>query len=246
MELLFNAYLDGLRRTNDKIEAALLNPNTEPLASGFRQAAQIYLTDQRRRYRDLSRGGGEWPDLALSTIMARTPGRGLRKAKEKLGQARTLKESLAARALILKEKRRRRLTKLRIQLGMAKTPEQSVRIRRQINGVLKKLHAPKLARKKAGSIQSLALPKVAILIDTATLFNSLSVGAPGNVQQPLSDGIRVGTAITYARHHQDPTIPGRPPQRRILVDPSPEASVRMVNAIGRAVLATVRQIQQSP
>jgi hypothetical protein len=64
-----------------------------------------------------------------------------------------------------------------------------------------------------------------ILRDTGILFNSLSAGGASSVQRPIPWGIEVGTAVRYAKYHQHGGhVPGRPPQRTILV--APDAGTR--------------------
>jgi phage gpG-like protein len=84
-----------------------------------------------------------------------------------------------------------------------------------------------------------------ILRDTGLLLNSLSSGATGNVLRQLSDGITVGTAIKYAGYHQNPTVPGRPPQRLILVQPDDVTKQRMAAVLNKAVIDTVNQVMGS-
>lgn len=59
----------------------------------------------------------------------------------------------------------------------------------------------------------------AILRDTSTLFNSLTLGNADSIEIAEPTSITVGTAVKYAKHHQSPTRPRRPPQRLIFVDP---------------------------
>lgn len=66
-----------------------------------------------------------------------------------------------------------------------------------------------------------------ILRDTNILYGSLSVGAPGNVQEFLDHGLKMGTNVFYGRFHQDPSKPGHPPQRLIVVDPDLPTELRM-------------------
>lgn len=66
-----------------------------------------------------------------------------------------------------------------------------------------------------------------ILRDTNILFGSLSVGAPGNVQEFVDHGLKMGTNVYYGRFHQDPTVVGHPPQRQIIVYPDPPTELRM-------------------
>jgi integrase len=74
-----------------------------------------------------------------------------------------------------------------------------------------------------------------ILRDTGILFNSLSEGGAGNVQELLDHGIRMGTRVIYAHHHQEPAIPGRPPQRTIIVEPDPATLERMTAEITHGI-----------
>lgn len=55
-----------------------------------------------------------------------------------------------------------------------------------------------------------------ILRDTGILFNSLSQGAPGAMEQFIPNGIRVGTAIKYGKYHQ---LGDGVPKRAFLVPP---------------------------
>jgi hypothetical protein len=83
--------------------------------------------------------------------------------------------------------------------------------------------------------------KFSILRDTNTLFNSLTTGAPGNITEHKPDGIRVGTNVKYARHHQKPKVPGRPPVRKILVPPRDEARLRIKRVLAAAAKKTLEQ-----
>jgi hypothetical protein len=56
-----------------------------------------------------------------------------------------------------------------------------------------------------------------ILYVTGNLYSSLVPGEAGNVFDVLSDRIRAGSAVPYARYHQQGG--GRLPRRSILVDP---------------------------
>jgi len=93
--------------------------------------------------------------------------------------------------------------------------------------------------------------RVAILRDTGTLFNALTVGMPGNLYRLIRHGIRVGfsgatrhpkgkATIRDIAHFHD-TGAGRLPKREILVppdDPTKEAMKqdlrRAVNRVGKA------------
>lgn len=79
-----------------------------------------------------------------------------------------------------------------------------------------------------------------ILRDTGLLFNSLSQGGPQSVFDLQTDGIVVGTAIKYAKYHQNPSVPGRPPIRKILVQPDEVTALAMKAELSKAVAETVR------
>lgn len=77
--------------------------------------------------------------------------------------------------------------------------------------------------------------KFAILKDTSLLFNSLTQGAPGSVATEIPFGVRIGTNIKYAKHHQSPTRPGRPPKRTILIQPTERTLTRIKQILETAV-----------
>jgi len=85
--------------------------------------------------------------------------------------------------------------------------------------------------------------KPEILRDTGVLLNSLSLGAPGSIRREIPDGIEVGTVVKYATHHQNPKVPGRPPQRKILEYPPPAVLERMRDVVRRAAIKTVQQLK---
>ena len=49
---------------------------TEALRRVFKQWAVIYRGEMQQRFSDFSRGGGDWPKLAASTIRQRRHGKG--------------------------------------------------------------------------------------------------------------------------------------------------------------------------
>ena len=55
----------------DRLESALERKDSGPMNTGFKQASMRYLGFTRRRFVQLSGGGGEWPDLAVSTKVRR-------------------------------------------------------------------------------------------------------------------------------------------------------------------------------
>lgn len=85
--------------------------------------------------------------------------------------------------------------------------------------------------------------KPEILRDTGLLLNSLSLGAKNNVNRLLTDGVAVGTRVKYAKHHQAPSVPGRPPMRTILVQPNAETAARIKQVLQAAVVEAVKTIK---
>lgn len=84
------------------------------------------------------------------------------------------------------------------------------------DGTWKPLAPSTIARRRKGKRKG---GTVEILRDTGLQLNSLSIGGPYNIAAPIQGGMAFGTAVFYAKHHQEPKVPGRPPQRTILVQP---------------------------
>lgn len=138
---------------------------------GLDAAGAVYMGFTRDRYSRFSRGEGNWPDLAPSTLARR------RKGQDTQG---------------------------------ARHASQSARI---------------LSRRGVAPVTA------AILIDTATLINSIGGDGGGYAQEQIVAGIRVGTEIQYAVYHQEGGANGRPPQREIFVEPDPQTAAIMQRAI---------------
>jgi hypothetical protein len=79
-----------------------------------------------------------------------------------------------------------------------------------------------------------------ILRDTSNLFGSLATGAPGNVLRFAGLSVATGTNVFYARDHQSPSKPGRPPQRLILVPPDQPTDAAIAREIDQGFLAVLR------
>lgn len=83
-----------------------------------------------------------------------------------------------------------------------------------------------------------------ILRDTGVLFRALSIGASGNLVQPLKDGVRFGFADTPHKGTKK-TIreiaiihelgKGRNPKRTILVEPTPKLIRSMASDLRRSI-----------
>lgn len=63
-------------------------------------------------------------------------------------------------------------------------------------------------------------PGKPIMRRTDELYRSLTVGPQINIVH--KDAMRLGTAVPHARFHQNPTVPGRPPRRRVVELPEGE------------------------
>jgi phage gpG-like protein len=85
---------------------------------------------------------------------------------------------------------------------------------------------------------------VSILRDTGTLFNS--IGPSTYQKDSIPAGIRVGTAIAYARYHQDGGENGRPPQRQIFVQPDEPTQVRMEQLLENGYQRSVNMLGGTP
>jgi hypothetical protein len=220
--------------------------NTPAMSTGLRQAAAIYLGEQRRNFDVNSRGGGSWPDLAESTNRGRLAKQlGVGRARDRLrNETRTLADEFENRRKLQAAKDQVRLRVLRVKLGQSRDLTGELRTRQQIARLLARSQSTASAKRRAKTIRSAsALGKFAILADTGTLRNSIGLGAPNSIERPIEDGIRVGTAVKYAIHHQEPKRPGRPPQRKILTPPSPDTNARMRRVIAAAITSAINGSQ---
>jgi len=186
----------------------------EPLA----QSSTAYMAFIRERFARLSKGGGEWPDLALSTKIKRMRARFNRDMVRSTGYSEGGGETFAPTGV------RGRL--LRPYGAKVKALAKS---------------NPALTRGQLLA-QVAASTHFDILRDTDLLFNSVTQGAPGHLEQELEDGVRTGTNVPYGRFHQAPTIPGRPPVREILVVPDATTLDRIKDFIVGGILAVRRRI----
>ena len=77
-----------------------------------------------------------------------------------------------------------------------------------------------------------------ILYDTGALYKSLTPGAGANVISYGNNYFSYGTCVYYAPFHQDPGVPGHPPRRTILVEPSK----RVLDQSARLIAIAIDQI----
>lgn len=181
--------LGPLKKFKVALENDLRRSANGHIRAAFKKWAARYRAFLRERFSIQSRGGGEWPPLALSTQMAGRRGKLYRKARNAF-----------------------------------------------LRGKLQKfVSADGKVKSKRVFAKTFVAPKVAILIDTGTLFGSLDPvfkGKPGQYEEDVDYGIAVGygnrslhpsgnkaalTVEDIAMFHQRG---GRNlPQRKIIVPP---------------------------
>lgn len=131
---------------------------------------------------------------------------------------------------------------VRASLGDGTWPDlaESTKLRRAAKASRYKRLAPllKSTRKKTRGEQvaaALSGRKFAILRDTNTMFNTLTIGSPGNRLNLLKNGVEVGSNNPYIGHHDQPSVPGRPPQREIFVQPDAPTAEQLLDLFATAV-----------
>lgn len=126
-------------------------------------------------------------------------------------------------------------------IGKAKTKAGQLRILRgQV--AKRRLHSV-----TADAIAESIMGGAAILRDTGTLLNALTIGSPGNLLERIEGGVRVGYAATSHAGAKGLTVQeiagfhntggGRLPQRLILAEPSPDVVAAMIGDTRRAMQA---------
>jgi len=216
-----------------------------PFQTALKQAEAIYLGFIRKRYISAARGDGTWQPLSPSTIAARLRkgdkgAADLRAAKRKLGNARFLSEEMDAREAIGNARARRKVELLRRRLGKARSLSDEMNIRDQIRAAKERAgDSAAVAKSRSKTVTSLPAGSVEILRDTGLLFNSLSDGSPGFIQQLNPLGITVGSNINYASYHQQGD---GVPKREILVPPEGAALAEMGRLLSAGVVAEIQQM----
>lgn len=112
-----------------------------------------------------------------------------------------------------------------------------------------KPHSPATIRqRKKGKGKMKGKGKPELLKDTGTVFKGLTIGAPGNLMEPIKGGVRFG--ITgRGRHPSGMRVSelalihdqglGRVPQRKIIVKPDEATERQLVATIKRVVERTI-------
>ena len=233
--------LAPLLRFRDHVQRGLVagDSETNPARRALRQWAAIYRAFLRERFDRFSRGGGDWPKLAESTILARrAKGGGTRrqkraKARAAIRKARQAQERAVARLSGLESKGK---------------GEQADKARAQVARATARIATSR------GTMESQAsMSGVSILRDKGLLFNVTApdfTGGPGQLQEDILFGVRVGyggqhlhpdgtaTIADIAGFHQE----GGPrlPQRKIVVEPDGPALRRMAEVMDAALARIAR------
>ena len=215
--------------------------------------AKVYMDFIRLRFQVFSRGGGDWPALSLATILARRGkvAKGLRKAVSV--------ESRAAREEF-KRYYKVRLQTIMSRRGLKPTPalRKDKMFQKRLNqaknlakaqaaGDIRRAGGRMMTRKAAiAGLVPAQWADVAILRDTGTLLQALTIGMPGSYKERIPGGIEVGiggpsrhdneSALTIGDiakvHHEGE---GRVPQREILVPPD-DQTMRTFKSIAESAL----------
>lgn len=226
--------LAPMLRFNDRIASGLgggggsnstaqgMAGDDNPVRRALRQWAHIYRAFLQTRFNTFSRGGGDWKPLAKSTILGRrAKGGGTR--RQKIARARKTQARAAARLEKLEAK------------GQGQT-EKAGRARIQVAKAAKTMQ------------EQPTMAGISILRDKGLLFNALAPafsGAPGQLQEDIPFGVRVGfggpgrhpdgaaTIADIASFHQE----GGPhlPQRKIIVPPDEPTRERMIVVMDAAL-----------
>jgi hypothetical protein len=231
-----------------RLRDQLASATSGPIAEMLNQWATVYLAFARRRFVSLSRSGGsgDWPPLAPETVLRRRGG------TKKLAQAR--KDSgynrKAIQATVAGQKQKLSGMKARlIAAGVnKKRADQRVTALATAHafGLLRRVGNAKIAtRREVGSRLAASAANGAILRDTGTLFNALTIGMPGNVMQRIASGVKVGIGGPGSHGEGQPTIgeiacihdqgKGHVPRRRIIVRPDDATLDRMKRLGAEAV-----------
>lgn len=226
-------------RIDDAVAKLEAGTRTPELRDAFTQASALYLGLIRRRYIGAARGDGTWKPLADSTIIGR------RFKGDQRGTLSNLRAQLSAAKVgsftpimrkIRKAEDTQRVSQLKRKIALATSRRNEAEALRQsakLSAELKRQKGAKAAQAFDKAISKLPNVNVEILRDTNTLFASLTTGAPGNVDRLIPDGVEVGTAITYAKYHQEGS--GRLPRREILVPPDDATAARISRILNAAV-----------
>jgi hypothetical protein len=210
-----------------------------PIIDGmFRKWAVRYSAFVMRRFTEFSHGGGDWPPLKASTKYGRS-----RAPVRRLYAAYKAGDLSASDFHAKLKTTRSRMGITAKQVAIKVSAARSAYGRGQMSKaklakVIDRAQRAGVRRQKVMDVAE----RSAILVDTGTLKNSLTIGSPGNITQREKAVMRFGigggdshpgsqlTIGRLAEYHQlGGSIPGRPPKREIIVMP-PEQVVKGMEA----------------
>jgi phage gpG-like protein len=191
-----------------------------PMRDAFKRANLRWMNFIQRRFIAAARGDGTWQPLAQSTKLAR-----LRRTFTNYG--RRVKDILSGGPPTAAQAEQ--VAKLR-----GKRAAEGRKFKRQLAATGKQTRQEQIAALLEGHTFE-------ILRDTGTLFNSLTTGSPNSVEAFDGLSMSLGTAVNYARFHQSPEIPGRPPERVIFVLPDEGTRAAMRADLERGAMEVARQ-----
>lgn len=154
--------------------AAMQSGNApQPVVDMFNQWGKRVEAFTRKRFEVFSRGGGDWPPLALSTIQQRRGG------KTKKGEFKVTTTG--------------EVMKVRRKVKRGKFGEKIV-TKELVKAGKNDLFSSVARDTKRGGMLVAAGKNVNILRDTGILFKALTIGAPGSTFEVIPGGIRYGVA----------------------------------------------------
>lgn len=245
--------------TINRLQAALANPSgSEPLRAMQNQWGARMQTFTTRRFNINSRGGGDWPPLAASTIDQRRFGKG-----STIGKARTAANKRITSTSKALAKAERRLENAIAGESRARSASVGATSNvKELRAKLLRVKAAQAVQRSTGSRGKAeqfldrvlkAADKTSILIDKGVLRKGLQLGFPGNVRQPFVGrgvvGVRYG--IMGGAHPSGGMSIGRLaaihqrgtrtiPPRKIIVKPDDQTVRAMRGDLARAI-RTIRK-----
>jgi hypothetical protein len=237
VEVKVQVDLKPLQRFNSAVQEGFANPNASgnPVRTAIKQWSARYRGFVRDRFDRYSKGGGDWPPLALGTT------RGRRDVRKRAIRLRKLKKEL------------RSLTGKKGSSGWAaKMKKKRDQIDKVIQGNKNRTRTSTARDTRRGGIIVSAggelMATVTILRDTGMLFNALDPnveGRPGALSRDVPFGIEVGYGGPGRYPGGGPSISdiasfhneggGRLPKREIIVAPSEQVIEAMEKDMDRAI-----------
>ena len=244
--------LNRMKRFQRLLKLGLGRPGVPAVDAMYTQWGSRYSAFIRRRFDQFSRGGGDWPPLAASTIYARSrsPIRRINKAF-RAGDITSAQRDIKLAA-----------ARGRLGLSLGRARQVAARINNDLarGRITGRQATSRLARVASGYARRAQLTlnaSVSILRDTGTLMNALSIDAPGNVMRrngpqllfgiggpDLHPGGHATIGRIAAYHNYGGAIPGRPPRRVIITEPTKEVRAGMRGDAQRMVRRVLQEASQ--